>query len=117
MRVGEAMDMTPPVAPATMTVGELSNRIAQGDPAFTTRQGTLLRDEQDHLVGIITRGDLVRALLQDPSGKRTLLDAGSSKPVVAFADEPLNEAISRMLKKNIGRLPVVSRENRRRIVG
>ena len=68
-------------------------------------------------MGIITRGDLVRALLQDPSGKRTLLDAGSSKPVVAFADEPLNEAISRMLKKNIGRLPVVSRENQRCIVG
>jgi CIC family chloride channel protein len=117
MRVGEVMDRTPPIAPATMTVGELSSRIAQGDAAFATRQGTLLLDEQNNLAGIITRGDLVRALQQDPSGKRTLLDAGSSKPVVAFADEPLNEAIGRMLKNNIGRLPVVSRENPRIVVG
>lgn len=117
LRVGEVMDLNPPVAPATMTVGELSSRIAQGDPALATRQGTLLLDAENHLAGIVTRGDLLKALQQDPTGKRLLVEAGSSKPIVAFADEPLNDAINRMLKNNIGRLPVVDRANPRHAVG
>ncbi len=117
LRVGEVMDTTPPFAPAAMTVGELSSRIAQGDPMLTTRQGTLLLDEEKNLAGIVTRGDLLKSLQQDPTGGRTLLTAGSSKPVVAFSDEPLNEAINRMLKNNIGRLPVVDRNNPRKVIG
>jgi CIC family chloride channel protein len=117
MRVGEVMDANPPVAPAGMTVGELSSRIAQGDPALATRQGTLLLNEQDHLAGIVTRGDLLKSLQKDPSGAKPLLSAGSSKPIIAFADEPLNEAINRMLKNNIGRLPVVNREDHRVVIG
>jgi H+/Cl- antiporter ClcA/CBS domain-containing protein len=117
MRVGEVMDSNPPLAAANMTVGELSSRIAQGDVSLTTRQGTLLIDNNNELAGIVTRGDLVKALQQDPTGKKTLLESGSSKPIVAYADEPLTDAINRMLKNNIGRLPVVARENPRRVVG
>ncbi|HWD93204.1 MAG TPA: chloride channel protein [Verrucomicrobiae bacterium] len=68
LRIGEAMDSTPPIAPAAMTVSDLSNSIAQGDAQFITRQGTLLLDAQKELAGIITRGDLVRALRRDPTG-------------------------------------------------
>ena len=117
MRVGEVMDTNPPVASATMTVGELSSRIAAGDTALITRQGTLLLDAENQLAGIVTRGDLLKALQQDPTGKKTLLSAGCSEPVVAFADEPLNDAINRMLKNNIGRLPVVDRGTPLRVIG
>jgi H+/Cl- antiporter ClcA/CBS domain-containing protein len=117
LRVGEVMDVNPPVAPARMTVGELSERIAQGDPLLATRQGTLLLDAENNLAGIVTRGDLLKALQQDPTGQRLLVEAGSSKPIVAFADEPLNDAINRMLKNNIGRLPVVDRSNPQQAVG
>ena len=117
LRVGEVMDTNPPVAPATMTVGELSSRIAEGHPALTTRQGTLLLDAESQLAGIVTRGDLLKALQKDPSGQKSLLGAGSSKPITAFPDEPLNDAINRMLKNNIGRLPVVERGNPQRVVG
>jgi CIC family chloride channel protein len=117
LRVGEVMDGTAPTAAASLSVGELSGRIAQGDPEFTRRQGTVLLDAQNQLAGIITRGDLVRALQQDPTGKKTLLEAGTRDPIVAFPDEPLNDVIGRMLKKNIGRVPVVSRADSRRVVG
>jgi CBS domain-containing protein len=117
LRVGEVMDTNPPVALATITVGELSSRIAQGDPVLATRQGTLLLDAENNLAGIVTRGDLLKALKQDPTGQKLLVDAGSSRPVVAFADEPLNDSINRMLKNNIGRLPVVDRTNPRKVVG
>ena len=45
-----------------MKLSELSDRIAAGDANLNRRQGTLIVDEQNQLVGIITRGDIVRAL-------------------------------------------------------
>ncbi|HET7623765.1 MAG TPA: chloride channel protein, partial [Verrucomicrobiae bacterium] len=104
-RVGEVMDKKPPVVASTMTVSELSDRIAHGDVDISRRQGTLLLDENGKLAGIITRGDVLSALQKDPSGKKTLLECGTPKPLVAYPDERLNDAIARMLKNNIGRLP------------
>jgi H+/Cl- antiporter ClcA/CBS domain-containing protein len=116
MRVGEVMDPAPPVVPASMAVQEFSALIARQGKA-TRRQGTLLVDDQGLLVGIITRGDVVRALQQRPNKRITVLEAGKSDPIVTFPDEPLREAVNRMLQHDIGRLPVVDREDPRRIVG
>jgi CBS domain-containing protein len=51
----------------------------------------------------------MRALEQDPSGLTTVLQAGSSSLVVTYPDEILYDAAARMLRANVGRLPVVSR--------
>jgi CBS domain-containing protein len=77
----------------------------------------LLLDDQHRLAGIITRGDLLRALDEDPSGAMSLLDAGSREPVVTYPDETLHDAAARMLCNNIGRLPVVDRQDPLRVVG
>ena len=42
-----------------MKLSEISDHIAQGDADLSRRQGTLIVDEQNQLVGIITRGDIV----------------------------------------------------------
>jgi len=42
---------------------------------------------------------------------------GSELVIVAFADEILHEAVTRMVRHDIGRLPVVRRDNPRLIVG
>jgi CBS domain-containing protein len=60
---------------------------------------------------------LLRALENDPSGKVTVLEAGSDKPIVAYPDELTHDAMYRMLQNNIGRLPVVSREDPAKMVG
>lgn len=117
MRVGEVMDTKPPVVPASLTVSELSNRLASGDPNLSRRQGTLLVNEQNQLVGIITRGDLLRSLQRDPSGKQRVQDSGSTNVIVSYPDELLHDAITKMIKHNIGRLPVVSRQKPRQILG
>lgn len=57
----------------------------------------------------MTQGDLLRAIENDPEGKMTVLEAGSSKPIVAYPDELAHDALVRMLENNIGRLPVVKR--------
>ncbi len=115
--VREVMDRDVPSVPATMKLSELSDRIAQGDPDLCRRQGTLILDEQDQLVGIITRGDIVRALRQNLAAEMTVAEAGSTEPVVAFPDEPLHAALTKMLDRDIGRLPVVERGDPTRAVG
>ncbi len=116
-RVGEVMDKAVPTIPATMKLSEFSDRVANGDPQLNRRQGTLIVDERNELVGIITRGDIVRALRKNPAADITVAAVGSREVEVAFADEPLHVALTKMLSLNIGRLPVVERENQKKIVG
>ena len=116
-RVREVMDQDVTSIPASMKLTELSDRLAQGDAALNRRQGTLIVDEQQRLVGIITRGDMVRALRQEQSSERTVVEAGSTDLAVTFPDEPLHAALTKMFARDVGRLPVVERNNPTRVVG
>jgi H+/Cl- antiporter ClcA len=117
LRVGEVMDTQPPVVPASMKVTELSDRIAHRDPQLSRRQALAVLDEEGRLVGIITRGDVLRAIEQGADGDTTVLDAGSRRLIVTYPDELLGEAVTKMLREDIGRLPVVSRDDPRRLLG
>jgi len=116
LRVGEVMDSNPPSVPGNMKVSELSDLIANGNPELSHRQGTLIVDDEGKLAGIITRGDLLRALDRSPDGA-TVLEAGSQHLIVTHADEILHDAVTRMVRHDIGRLPVVRRDNPQKIVG
>ena len=116
LRVGEVMDQKPPTVPANMKVSELSDLIASGDPELSHRQGTLIVDEKGQVAAIITRGDLVRAIEKAPPGT-TVLEAGTQDLIIAFPDEILHEAVTKMVRHDIGRLPVVRRDNPRQLVG
>ncbi|MGA2542881.1 MAG: chloride channel protein [Verrucomicrobiota bacterium] len=116
-RVRDVMDQDVPSVPATMKLSELSDLIALGDSDISRRQGTLIVDEEDRLVGIITRGDIVRALRQKQNSEMTVAEAGSVDLVVAFPDEPLSAALTKMLERDVGRLPVVERKNLGCVVG
>jgi H+/Cl- antiporter ClcA/CBS domain-containing protein len=117
LRVSEVMDKKAFTIPATMRVAELSNRIAAGDPELTRRQGTLIVDDSGKLAGIITRGDLLRALEGNHAPERTVIDAGSTNLIVTYPDEVLSDAVAKMLKNDIGRLPVVARGEPRKVLG
>jgi CIC family chloride channel protein len=117
MRVREVMDTDPPMIRADTKVAELSDLIAKGDPVYSRRQGTLILDHDDRLAGIITRGDVVRALRQDHQANMTVLDAGKSDLVVTYPDEPLRDALEKMLKHDVGRLPVVESNDNGQVVG
>jgi chloride channel protein, CIC family len=117
MRVSDVMEHDVPLIPAITPLSRFSARIAAGDPLICTRQGTLLGNEHGELVGIITRGDVVRAFERSRDETFTVLEAGQSNLVVIYPDETLHDAIARLLKHNIGRLPVVERGNHRKVVG
>ncbi len=115
-RVQDVMDKEVPEIHATMKLSELSERLADGNDRLSRRQGTLIVDDQNQLVGIVTRGDIIRALRKGES-EMTVVEAGSTDLVVTFPDEPLHAALTKMLNRNVGRLPVVDRNHPRKIVG
>ena len=118
LAVSETMDRDDiPRVTADLKVAELADRIARRDPEVSQHQGMLILDREGRLEGVITRGDIMRALDKDPSGAMNVLDAGSREVVVTYPDELLHEAAAKMLRYNIGRLPVVDRGNQRKVVG
>src|SRR5215469_15247477 len=115
--VSETMDKNAPTIPGSMLVSELAERIAKHDPSVSHHQGLFIVDENGQLTGLITRGDVLRALADDPAGVNTVLEVGSRNVVVTFPDELISEASEKMLHNDIGRLPVVERKDPRKLVG
>jgi CIC family chloride channel protein len=115
--VGETMEKEAPVIAANTRVGALAERIAQHHPAVARHEALLILDDAGRLAGIITRGDVLRALDKDSSGAITVQEAGSTKLVVTYADELVSEAAAKLLRFDIGRLPVVDRGDEHRVVG
>ena len=77
----------------------------------------IIVDQDGALAGIITRGDILRALEPSQQEPVTVLEAGSRTPLITYPDELVHDALNTMLQNNVGRLPVVSRENPRKLVG
>jgi len=117
VRVSEVMRKDVVPIAQEMTVSELAGHMGRGEPAYNLTQGLPIVSPDGNLVGVVTQGDLLRALEQEPRGTMTVLEAGSNEPLVAYPDELVHDAMHRMLRHNIGRLPVVSRENPQQMVG
>ena len=117
LRVGEVMESNVPTVPPGLPVATLFRQVANFDLVLGARHAWPIVDEAGRLVGIITRGDLIRSLERLDAEHETVLEAGSSSLVVTYPDEILERATSRMLERGIGRLPVVSREDPRSLVG
>jgi CIC family chloride channel protein len=115
--VAETMDKDIPALPADMKISELSDRISRHDPEVNRHQGMFVLDATGNLAGLITRGDLMRALANDPSANTTVLNAASRDLIVTYPDESLHQAAAKMLRNNIGRLPVLERNQPQRVIG
>ena len=117
VKVGEVMDKKPPVLPGDMPLGELTTRIANHDRAVAQHNAYGLMDAQGALAGIVTRGDIFRALENGQDPATPLLKVGSRKLVVAYVDETLHDAAEKMLHHGIGRLPVVDSNDPGKLLG
>lgn len=117
VRVGDVMKRDVQPVLQEMTVAELVEGANGSKPLVNLAEGLPIISKDGHLVGIVTQSDLLRAFEKDPEGKITVADAGSSSLIVAYPDEPVADALHRMLQHNIGRMPVVTREDSRRMAG
>ncbi len=77
-------------------------------------QGYPVVDAGGNLVGVTTRGELLD--LELPIDAR-VRDVITRPPVVIYEDSTVRQAADHMVRQSVGRLPVVTREEPRRVVG
>jgi chloride channel protein, CIC family len=104
--VGEAMQMRTDTLLETMELNAAAEKLAE-----SRHHGLPVVNEQGLLVGILTVQDLER------SNGPLVRDACTPEVEVAFPDETLNIALRRMSHRDVGRLPVVARENPHQLLG
>jgi len=94
--------------------------VRAGEPIAALRalaashQGFPVVDDAGRLLGVVTRRDFL-----DPSHPESTraADLISRPPAVIFLDNSLREAADQMVRENVGRLPVVARDDTRRLAG
>ena len=114
--VRDVMDKNPALVYTNEKIAILADKIASNDYKYNSHKAYPVIDEKENLVGIVTQGDLVKAV-EHRHSEGSVMDIAATDLVVAYPDETLFDAVSRMLKHNVGRLPVVERENRKKLVG
>jgi CIC family chloride channel protein len=127
INIEEVMARDVITVPAAMPVKELLKQYLLVS-SRKKHQGYPVVDSDGQLVGVITRTDLledwVAAALQGPDGpERTVVDAIIAydlirrDPIVAYPWESCRTAAERMAEAGVGRLPVVSAESPRKVIG
>lgn len=99
---------------ANATLTQLSDIFSQ-----SRSHGMLVLDETGRLWGIVTVTDLDRAVTDELPRSTTIAQIGTpfDRLALAFPDETMGEALTRMSVRGFGRLPVVDRGDRRKILG
>lgn len=115
--VREVMRTKIAVLPADALVKDVAQSL-RGDQ----RHGELLYpvvDVEGRLTGVLTRGDMRRFLQEHPveDERLQITELVRSSPETAYPDEPLRVVVYRMAETGLTRLPVVERNDSRKLVG
>ena len=111
--VRDVASRAPVTLGADRPVGEVRAWLAGGAPG-TSHQGFPVLDAGGGVVGVLTRRDLSDATVPDDRPVGALV---KRPPAVAYDDSSLREAADHMVREAVGRLPVVTRADPRRVVG
>ncbi len=90
---------------------------AEQDPTEPTLHEALpIVDPEDGLVGIVTYGDLLRAVVTG-NEDTTVEEIGTTDLVYGYPDEKVFEAAIRMASNDVEQVPVVSRDDKTELLG
>jgi CIC family chloride channel protein len=113
VRVVDAMSREFDSVPHTMPLKNLAAEFER-----THHHGFTVLDEQGNLYGIVSLGDLERAMLKPDFEKLSVADIATTDGLaLGYPDETISEALWRMGVRRVGRLPIVDRKVPRQIVG
>ncbi|MFN8498474.1 MAG: chloride channel protein [Anaerolineae bacterium] len=110
--VGEIMRSNLPTLSQNAAVAEAAEVFAT-----THHHGLPVVDDEGNLVGIFTLSDLERVEAEVEQAPQKVGAVCTRDLVVAYLDESIGSALRRMSVRDIGRLPVVARDNPRRLLG
>jgi CBS domain-containing protein len=94
-------------------LADVRNWLATGAPG-SSHQGFPILDDAGELWGVVTRRDLLDVARDASATIGSLVRRGA---VVVYEDNTLRESADHMVRAGVGRLPVVSREAPRVVVG
>lgn len=114
VKVGEVMSQQVDVVTTSTTLDELSDEAVK-----TNHHGFPVLDEEGKLWGVVTISDLEAALAANMPHETPVSKIGVSgdQLLVCYPDETMGDALERMGTRGLGRLPVVSRDDPRHLVG
>jgi chloride channel protein, CIC family len=95
------------------TIASVRTWLASHAPG-TGHQGFPVNDANADLVGVLTRRDIFNT--EEPESSQ-LWRIIRRPPAIVFEDNSLRQAADHMVNEEVGRLPVVARENPRKVVG
>jgi len=122
--IAVVMDRSYLALPASMSLLQAGKTMLQ-DKCHTA----LVLDETEQLIGLVTLADIRRALVQAASElsqtdgitqtlkDKTLRDICTAEVLYAYENEPVSEALERMGARGLYLLPVVARDNPRKVLG
>lgn len=110
--VGEVMSKELNPACTSMIFSELAAEFEKSH-----HHGLPVLDENGELYGVVTLKDLESAALRPDADSLTVKDIATTEPLVAYPDEPMWAAIKRLAMHGLGRLPVVERDEPKRLLG
>jgi CIC family chloride channel protein len=114
VRVDEVMVTKPETVRPDMLISRLGEKFIQ-----TGNHGYPVVDKEGNLFGIVSLEDYRQAVSLTPEFANKLLvrDIAHRDVITVYPDETLGVVLRRMAPGDLSRLPVVSRENPRRLVG
>ncbi|MFC1879133.1 chloride channel protein [Chloroflexota bacterium] len=111
--VKEAMTTVIDTVPLDMTLDDLAI-----DFDLTKHHGYIVVDDAGLLAGVVTIQDLKKAYELESIEEKTVADIATLENLaVAYPDEPMGEALRRLGIRDIGRLPVLSRDDKHQLIG
>jgi len=112
--VEEVMVKEPVIVSSDLSVTKLAENFIE-----TGRHGFPVLDEQGQLSGVVSLEDYRRAISNghEQTDGLTVGEIATRAIVTVFPDETVGVALHRMSPRDISRLPVVSRENPRQLLG
>jgi len=116
MTVKEVMSREVVTLPHSLPVKDLLAQYFAGGNGHT-HQGYPVVDDLGHLIGIVTRSNLLEPSLVETINALVVADILEREPVTAYAEESCRSAAEKMAQARVGRLPVVADDDRRHLVG
>lgn len=110
--VGEAMTTEVDTVSADLSLDQLDLLFAE-----THHHGFPVVDEKGKLFGVVTLQDLARAKESGPWEGRRVQDIATRSVLTSFPDEPMWVALKRLGTRDVGRLPVVDRQDPELLLG
>lgn len=83
----------------------------------TGHHGFPIVDQSGMLRGVVTLQDVEMALSRGRMDSLTALDIGTKSLIVAYPDQSVRDALAQLGGRDVGRIPVVARDDPRRLLG